>query len=86
MSVDEFNRIVQYRYAGVSAPEGVIVNLDYTSTSNTVYIGYALRGSADSGSSWKVKRESFDGNGRLTSVRWSLRGQAWNDRTSLTYA
>ena len=85
MSVEEFNRIHQYRYAGTGTPDGVQVQVDY-SVANTVYLGYAVRGKATTDTAWKIKKETFDGNGRLTSVAWSENAVTWSGRTGHPYA
>lgn len=68
------------------------VNYDWTSTSNTLYIGYSRIGAKDGEAVWKIKRITFDAaptSGNPIKERWGGLSNAfvnkWTDRTTLTY-
>lgn len=64
------------------------IRTDETTTANTIYVGYAAIGSAESGSVWKIFK-ILDSSGNLTITYAD--GDAefdniWDNRASLTYS
>lgn len=62
------------------------MRVDYTSTNNVIYLGFAKVGSLDTDASWQITK--YDLTGVITQT-WAdsdfLFDNIWSNRTSLTY-
>jgi len=64
--------------------------LDYLAGTDPIYIGKSYPGAATSDPVWQIKKLTYDGNGNVTSVKYSgsspNAADVWDNRTSLTYS
>jgi len=58
---------------------------DLTSDSAN-YIGYSVLGTAQTSTSWTIKKLSFDVLGNLEQISWSSTTASWSNRTSEVYS
>jgi hypothetical protein len=61
------------------------VRIDSTSAANTIYVGKAATGTAESAAGWTITREVFTTTGVRLPPTKAASG-AWTNRTSLTYS
>lgn len=64
--------------------------LDYDSTTNPVYLGSAVPGTATATAEWQIRKLAYDSSGNITSIKYAAGTpeftQVWNDRTGLSYS
>ena len=74
-----YNRDIKYR-----------TSVTYDVSSNPIYYGEALPGTAKSDSKWRIKKNTYDGSGNLTDIEWAdgtyLFNKVWDDRANYTYS
>jgi len=58
----------------------------------TIYLGYAIQGSAESASAWAIKQIIYDNNGNATGFLWATvtngipaLNLVWNNRTEYSF-
>lgn len=60
--------------------------VDYNSTANPLYIGYAQPGSAEGSAAWQICKCTHDANNNVTKVEWAsgsnLYDKIWTSRTT----
>lgn len=61
-----------------------IWNVEYDASNRPVYIGKAVRGSANSDKRWIIEKITYDGDNAVTG-RLSPQNSIWDDRGSLVY-
>jgi hypothetical protein len=57
----------------------------YDIGTNTIYIGFAVKGSVESDSKWLITRTLLDVNGNPTEKKISDINSIWNNRLSISY-
>jgi hypothetical protein len=71
--------------AGGGGSAAGLVRIDPTSTSNTIYVGKAAAGTAESATGWTIERTTFTALGVTLTGPLTATG-AWSIRTSLPYS
>ena len=65
-------------------------SLDYDGNGNMIYLGRAVQGTEKSVSAWQIIQFTYDGNNRLTDVKWcdgnTQFDNIWDNRASLSYS
>jgi len=65
------------------------IKLDYLSGTNPIYVGWAVPGTSDSDSKWRIIKLTWDSNNNPTSKKYAdgvnTFTKCWNDRGSYVY-
>ena len=83
VTVDATGRVTAVTLAAVSGG-GAAVRIDSTSTANTIYVGKAPAGSAESAAVWTITRSQFSTAG-VQAGGSTVTAVTWTGRTSHTY-
>ena len=70
--------------------EGVTTKIEY-SGDNAIYIGEAIPGVATSYNEWRIKKYTYDANGKVTDIQWASAESInftvnWDSRATYTYS
>jgi hypothetical protein len=84
LTVDATGRVTAVTLAPVSGGGGGAVRIDSTSTTNTIYVGKAPAGSAESAAVWDITRTQFSAAGVQTGSG-TVSAVTWTGRTSHSY-
>jgi len=64
--------------------------LDYVSGTDPIYIGKSYPGASTASPVWQIKKLVYNGNGNVTSVKYSGGSpnatDVWDNRTTITYS
>lgn len=63
-----------------------IMNVDYASRTDgqPVYVGYNVRGAANSATTWVIQQVTYNADGNVTQKRIAI--DSWDNRASATYS
>ena len=60
------------------------LDYDVRTDDNPVYVGFNMRGTATSASTWILQKLTYDGSDRVTLVQIAI--DSWDNRTTATYS
>jgi hypothetical protein len=87
LTLDAAGRVTAVTLATVPTGGGAssAVRIDSTSTANTIYVGKAPAGSAESAAVWVITRTQFSAAGVQTDDGSTITAVTWTGRTTHTY-
>ena len=66
------------------------MRMDYDTSGNITYIGFAKPGSTEDKPVWAIKKLEYDDNGNLVAIKWAEGNnnfdKIWNNRTTYSYS